>query len=117
MFVLLVKSISVFIFSRVTPLLRIVVTLFVDFARKLFSKLRWELKSRQDYTQRIVKSPAITPNQYGNFSDGFVLRVLETGLHKRDYISVFDVHVTVRRVKFLITKPTKCTNFSNLFLE
>jgi len=29
----------------------------------------------------------------------------------------FDVHVTVHRDKFLITKPTRCTNFSNLFLE
>jgi len=30
---------------------------------------------------------------------------------------VFDVHVTVHRDKFLIIKPTRCTNFSNLFLE
>jgi len=30
---------------------------------------------------------------------------------------IFDVHVTVRRVKFLIIKPTRCSNFSNLFLE
>jgi hypothetical protein len=29
----------------------------------------------------------------------------------------FDVHVTVHRVKFLIIKPTRCTNFSNVFLE
>ena len=29
----------------------------------------------------------------------------------------FDVHVTVHRDKFLIIKPTRCTNFSNLFLE
>ena len=29
----------------------------------------------------------------------------------------FDLHVTVRRVKFLIIKPNRCTNFSNLFLE
>ena len=29
--------------------------------------------------------------------------------------SVFDVHVTVSRVKFLIIKPIRCTNFSNLF--
>jgi hypothetical protein len=29
----------------------------------------------------------------------------------------FDVHVTVHRVKFLIIKPTRCSNFSNLFLE
>jgi len=29
----------------------------------------------------------------------------------------FDVHVTVHRDKFLIIKPTKCTNFSNLFLK
>ena len=28
-----------------------------------------------------------------------------------------DLHVTVHRVKFLILKPTICTNFSNLFLE
>jgi hypothetical protein len=27
----------------------------------------------------------------------------------------FDVHVTVHRVKFLIIKPTRCTNFSNFF--
>jgi len=30
---------------------------------------------------------------------------------------IFDVHVTVHRDKFLITKPTRCTNFSNVFLE
>jgi len=29
----------------------------------------------------------------------------------------FDVHVTVHRDKFLIIKPTRCTHFSNLFLE
>ena len=29
----------------------------------------------------------------------------------------FDVHVTVHRDKFLIIKPTRCTTFSNLFLE
>jgi len=29
----------------------------------------------------------------------------------------FEVHVTVNRVKFLIIKPTRCNNFSNLFLE
>jgi len=29
----------------------------------------------------------------------------------------FDVHVTVHRVKFFIIKPTRCTNFSNVFLE
>jgi hypothetical protein len=27
----------------------------------------------------------------------------------------FDVHVTVQRDKLLIIKPTRCTNFSNLF--
>jgi hypothetical protein len=30
---------------------------------------------------------------------------------------IFDVHVTVHYVKFYIIKPTRCTNFSNLFLE
>jgi hypothetical protein len=34
-----------------------------------------------------------------------------------DYWLSFDVHVTVHRVKFLIIKPTRCTNFLNLFLE
>ena len=29
----------------------------------------------------------------------------------------FDVHVTVHRAKFLTIKPTRYTNFSNLFLE
>ena len=29
----------------------------------------------------------------------------------------FDVHVTAYHDKFLIIKPTICTNFSNLFLE
>ena len=33
------------------------------------------------------------------------------------YSVEFDVLVTVHRVKFLIIKPTRCTNFSNLFLE
>ena len=31
--------------------------------------------------------------------------------------SEFEVHVTVHRDEFLITKPTRCPNFSNLFLE
>jgi len=31
--------------------------------------------------------------------------------------SAFDVHVTVHRVKFLKIKPTRCTNFSNLFWD
>jgi len=30
---------------------------------------------------------------------------------------VFDVHVTVHRDNFLTIKPTRCTYFSNLFLE
>ena len=29
----------------------------------------------------------------------------------------FDVHVTVHHYKFLIIKPARCINFSNLFLE
>jgi len=33
------------------------------------------------------------------------------------YEEAFDVHVTVHRDKFLKIKPTRCTNFSNLFLE
>ena len=33
------------------------------------------------------------------------------------HCSGFDVHVTVHRDKFLIIKPTRCTNFSNLFFD
>ena len=32
-------------------------------------------------------------------------------------ILTFDVHLTVHRDKFLTIKPTRCTNFSNLFLK
>jgi len=34
-----------------------------------------------------------------------------------DGTGLFGVHVTVHHVKFLIIKPTRCTNFSYLFLE
>jgi len=30
---------------------------------------------------------------------------------------IFDAHVTLRRIKFLIIKPNRCTNISDLFLE
>jgi hypothetical protein len=30
---------------------------------------------------------------------------------------LFDVHVTMHCVKYLVIKLTRCTNFSNLFLE
>ena len=42
--------------------------------------------------------------------------IFECAVHMKTR-SEFDVHVTVHRDKFLITKPTRCTNFSNLFLE
>ena len=35
----------------------------------------------------------------------------------KEILYLFDIHVTVHRDKFLIVKPTRCTNFSNLFLE
>jgi len=31
-------------------------------------------------------------------------------------VSSFDFHVTVHRIKFLIIKPTRCTNFSKFFI-
>ena len=33
----------------------------------------------------------------------------------KHFFHLFDVHVTVHRDKFLKIKPTRCTNFSNLF--
>ena len=45
----------------------------------------------------------------------------KNGAHVNDVCSYdlrqYDVHVTVHRDKFLIIKPTRWTNFSNLFLE
>ena len=38
-------------------------------------------------------------------------------LFGKDMTMLFDVYVTVHRGKFLIIKPTRCTNFSDLFLE
>ena len=38
--------------------------------------------------------------------------------HKhQDIVNKSDVHVTVHHDKFLIIKPTRCTNFSNLYLK
>ena len=48
------------------------------------------------------------------------VRILKTRLNilsNWSNICYFDVHVTVHRDKFLIIKPTRCTNFSNLFLK
>jgi len=36
-------------------------------------------------------------------------------LNSKTHYVVFDVHMTVHRDKFLIIKPTRCNNFSNLF--
>jgi hypothetical protein len=54
-------------------------------------------------------------SEYTVFIDVLFLSVAATV----EYLShiFFDVHVTVHRVKFLIMKPSRCTNFSNLFLE
>jgi len=45
----------------------------------------------------------------------FSRRVTKTWLYQT--VFGFDVHVTMRHDKFLIIKPTKCTYFSDLFLE
>ena len=46
---------------------------------------------------------------------------MEFGIHLYGAVmynpEVFDVHVIVHRDKFLKIKPTRCTNFSNLFFE
>jgi len=46
-----------------------------------------------------------------------VAHSLSISFCKTDLLTLFDVHLTVHRDKFLIIKPTRCTNFSNLFLE
>lgn len=89
-----------FIFSGVAPLFRIV-AMFLVFDRNFFQVVL-EAKPRQDDTDRsVVKSPAITHNQNGNFSDSFVLCVLETGLHKRNHISVITFHCIRSQAKLM----------------
>jgi hypothetical protein len=46
-----------------------------------------------------------------SFNDVYVYAVLDPYKTRE-----FDVHMTVHRGKFLIIKPTRCTEFSNLFL-
>jgi hypothetical protein len=41
----------------------------------------------------------------------------ENPLKAQTYIDEFDVLMTVYLDKFLIIKPTRCTNFSDLFLK
>ena len=41
--------------------------------------------------------------------------IFECAVHMKTR-SEFDVHVTVHRDKFLITKPTRCTNFSQFYV-
>jgi hypothetical protein len=38
-------------------------------------------------------------------------------LHWKLFLYKFNAYVTIHCVKFLTIKPTRCTNFSNLFLE
>jgi len=52
----------------------------------------------------------------------YVVKITATSylnsVHKGNkYINFVDVEVTVHRDKILIIKPTRCTNFSNLFWE
>jgi len=46
-----------------------------------------------------------------------IVLIVARGLLMLKVLYKFDVHVTVHRDKFLIIKPTWCTNFSILFLE
>jgi len=41
--------------------------------------------------------------------------VLKLSMEPFGLLYKFDVHVTVHRVKFLIIKPTRCTNFSQIY--
>jgi hypothetical protein len=55
-----------------------------------------------------------------NYSDDIRVIIQLMQYHNKvlseDFIT-FDIHVTMHGVKFLIIKPTRCTNFSDLFLE
>jgi hypothetical protein len=49
--------------------------------------------------------------------DNLLLLQHGESLKTRKDILPFDIHVTVHRDKFHIIKPTRFTNYSNLFLE
>ena len=55
----------------------------------------------------VLDTPSLVGRWTVNLSVGFMQHI----------ISEFQVHVTVHRDKFLTIKPTRSTNFSNLFSE
>jgi hypothetical protein len=55
------------------------------------------------------------PQQYDAPTERAQYRAHLIDLNSKTHYAVSDVHVTVHRDKFLIIKPTRCNNFSNLF--
>jgi len=70
-----------------------------------YNKIKWK---NIDYKNQKWKS----------FYDIILQKILtnnQTEFNIVEQFDTFDVHVTVHRDKFLIIKPTRCTNFSHLF--
>ena len=63
-------------------------------------------RNQQRQAQSLVTIPTV-----------IYINLVTQPLRDRNNTYLFDVHVTVHRDKFLIIKPTRCTNFSNLFLK
>jgi len=63
----------------------------------------------------LVRRPAICCNFLYHIRPHTVRKSFSRALYRVPIES--DVHVTVHGDKFLIIKPTRCTNFSNLFLK
>ena len=66
-------------------------------------------------TSSIPRPPVTEIIKWNGHIPQRILQVLEIYIFQHH--TEFDVHVTMHRVKFLIIKPTRCINFSNLFLE
>jgi len=66
----------------------------------------WVLGSKWPFPHCVLRFFSLP--LYVNAKDGAATSV---------YWNKFDVHVTMHRVKFLIIKATRCTDFWNLFLE
>jgi hypothetical protein len=68
----------------------------------------------------------ITNYKNGNITESYIWRIFHINggfsaifmlVRNTTLFNSIDIHVTVHRDKFLTIKPTRCTNFSNLFLE
>ena len=81
-------------------------------------ELNFILLGETDRGERLLVQSCVCAKQI-LFIDNYIHPKQDTGGYRRKYEEtyLFDVHVTMHHDKFRIIKPTRCTNFSNLYLE